>query len=185
MAAHYATQASNCVYYSRKVNAFLQVLDFIPEVRDGRGKLRPPSEFKSLFFRSPGAANATYCLLNSSLFRWFVDVVSDGSHLNRREIDNFPFDPDAAARRIEVFGDLAEALSDELKRRSLRRVMRYKHDTLTVQCIIPKFAKSVIDKVDRQIGRYYGFTDEELDFIINYDIKYRVGDDSDDDAPED
>ena len=22
----------------------------------------------------------------------------------------------------------------------------------------------------------YGFTDEELDFIINYDIKYRMGD---------
>lgn len=22
---------------------------------------------------------------------------------------------------------------------------------------------------------YYGFTDEELDFIINYDIKFRMG----------
>lgn len=25
--------------------------------------------------------------------------------------------------------------------------------------------------------RHYGFTDEELDLIINYDIKYRMGDD--------
>ena len=25
---------------------------------------------------------------------------------------------------------------------------------------------------------YYGFTDEELDFIINYDIKYRMGRDT-------
>ena len=24
--------------------------------------------------------------------------------------------------------------------------------------------------------KHYGFTDEELDFIINYDIKYRMGD---------
>ena len=24
---------------------------------------------------------------------------------------------------------------------------------------------------------HYGFTDEELDFIINYDIKYRMGQD--------
>jgi hypothetical protein len=24
-------------------------------------------------------------------------------------------------------------------------------------------------------ARHYGFTDEELDFIINYDIKYRMG----------
>jgi hypothetical protein len=25
------------------------------------------------------------------------------------------------------------------------------------------------------VGKHYGFTDEELDFIINYDIKYRMG----------
>ena len=24
-------------------------------------------------------------------------------------------------------------------------------------------------------ANHYGFTDEELDFIINYDIKYRMG----------
>ena len=25
-------------------------------------------------------------------------------------------------------------------------------------------------------ARHYGFTEEELNFIINYDIKYRMGD---------
>jgi hypothetical protein len=25
------------------------------------------------------------------------------------------------------------------------------------------------------LARHYDFTDEELDFIINYDIKYRMG----------
>ncbi len=28
---------------------------------------------------------------------------------------------------------------------------------------------------DKVLGRHYGFTEEELDFIINYDIKYRMG----------
>ena len=28
---------------------------------------------------------------------------------------------------------------------------------------------------DRVLAKHYGFTDEELDFIINYDIKYRMG----------
>jgi hypothetical protein len=27
------------------------------------------------------------------------------------------------------------------------------------------------------LARHYGFTDEEFDFIINYDIKYRMGQD--------
>ena len=35
--------------------------------------------------------------------------------------------------------------------------------------------KPIIDKIDRVLAEHYGFTDEELDFIINYDIKYRMG----------
>jgi len=30
-------------------------------------------------------------------------------------------------------------------------------------------------EIDRVLADHYGFTDEELDFIINYDIKYRMG----------
>ena len=29
--------------------------------------------------------------------------------------------------------------------------------------------------VERMLAEHYGFTEEELDFIINYDIKYRMG----------
>ena len=35
--------------------------------------------------------------------------------------------------------------------------------------------KPIIDKIDLVLAQHYGFTDEELDFIINYDIKYRMG----------
>jgi len=35
--------------------------------------------------------------------------------------------------------------------------------------------RRLIDEIDRVLARHYGFTDEELDFIINYDIKYRMG----------
>ena len=40
----------------------------------------------------------------------------------------------------------------------------------------PVRSKTVIDAIDRVLAQHYGFTDEELDFIINYDIKYRMGD---------
>jgi hypothetical protein len=64
--------------------------------------------------------------------------------------------------------------------------MRFKHDHLRVQCIIPKFSKDIIDEIDRMLAAHHGFTDEELDFIpstklragINYDIKYRMGRDA-------
>ena len=39
-------------------------------------------------------------------------------------------------------------------------------------------SKPIIDEIDRVLAQHYGFTAEELDFIINYDIKYRMGRDS-------
>ena len=44
---------------------------------------------------------------------------------------------------------------------------------------IPKKSKLIIDEIDKVLAKHYGFTEEELDFIINYDIKYRMGDELD------
>ena len=44
-------------------------------------------------------------------------------------------------------------------------------------CDRPRTFKPIIDEIDRVLAQHYGFTDEELDFIINYDIKYRMGQD--------
>ena len=70
---------------------------------------------------------------------------------------------------------LRMSLMEDVKVNSEDRHMKFKHDTLTVQCIVPKYSKPVIDKIDCALAAHYGFTDEELDFIINYDIKYRMG----------
>ena len=39
----------------------------------------------------------------------------------------------------------------------------------------PRKSKPIIDEIDRVLAQHYGFSDEELDYIINYDIKYRMG----------
>ncbi len=39
-------------------------------------------------------------------------------------------------------------------------------------------SKQIIDEIDCILARHYGLTEEELDFIINYDIKYRMGRDA-------
>jgi hypothetical protein len=44
----------------------------------------------------------------------------------------------------------------------------------------PNKSKPIIDKIDKVLAKHYGFTEEELDFIINYDIKYRMGDELND-----
>jgi hypothetical protein len=175
LVAYYSRSSSRVTYYSRKVNSFLQSLDFVPEVRDGQGNMRPPSEFKELKFNTSQEASAVFLLLNSSTFRWFLDVASDGSHLNKREIDNFPFDPKGFSTCFQGLAGLASSVSLNLRRTSFNRVMHYRHDTLTVQCIVPKGSKMLIDEFDIKFGEYAGLGDDEIDFLINYDIKYRMG----------
>ena len=82
-------RGDHIVCYSPKMASFLQVLDFVPKVLDGRGRLRPPSEFKELRFSSEAEAQVALCVLNSTLFRWYINVFSDFRHLNRREIEGF------------------------------------------------------------------------------------------------
>ena len=45
----------------------------------------------------------------------------------------------------------------------------------------PQESKDIIDDIDKVLAKHYGLTEEELDFIINYDIKYRMGDELNDD----
>ena len=163
-------------YYSRKVHNFLQCLDFVPEVYGGNNKLRPPTELKELCFPSAARAALALCLLNSSLFRWFVNVFSDCRHVNKRETNGFRIDSSRVLNDSEhTWIELATDLSKRLRETSEFRTMKFKHDVLRVQCIIPKLSKPIIDKIDQALAQHYGFTDEELDFIINYDIKYRMG----------
>ena len=54
-----------------------------------------------------------------------------------------------------------------------------KYGKATVQQFYVSKSKPIIDQIDSLLAPHYGFTHEELDFIINYDIKYRMGRDSD------
>jgi len=172
-----AGKSGKVVFYSRKVHNFLQALDFVPEVFDGKGKLRPPSELKQLAFASKTFSSAVFCLLNSSLFRWYINIFSDCRHVNKREVEGFRIDLERMSVEYgEECESLAAKLSDSLRATSEYRMMKFSHDTLNVQCIIPKHSKPIIDEIDALLAVHYGLTEEELDFVINYDIKYRMGD---------
>ncbi len=64
-----------------------------------------------------------------------------------------------------------------MKLKSRRRIYTYQTSgRVEYDEFYMKLAKPIIDEIDRVLAKHYGFTEEELDFIINYDIKYRMGD---------
>ncbi len=175
---HYVCKTgTHTLFFTRKLSWFVQVTPFIPRILDAQGRIRKPSELKTLFFPSRALADIAFIALNSNLFYWFLTTGSDCRNLNMREVLGFPINIDEMTPWIQKdLQKLAHLLTDELLVHSEMRRMSFK-DTgeLTIQCIYPGKSKPIIDEIDRVLAQHYGFTDEELDFITNYDIKYRMG----------
>jgi hypothetical protein len=165
------------IYYTRKLRYFVQFFDFVPEIRDAHNKKIEPSELKELIARTEGEKAALLCALNSSLFFWFFSAFSDVRNINRREIEWFRFSLDSLSPELrECFPALAARLMSDFKDHSRFLVNDYKDQgVLKIQSFQPRLSKPVIDEIDMTLVSHYGFTPEELDFIVNFDHKYRLG----------
>jgi len=74
---------------------------------------------------------------------------------------------------------LARQLMNDYKENSHAKAKKSsKTGNMEYQEFYPRLSKPIIDEIDRVLARHYGFTEEELDFIIHYDIKYRMGRDA-------
>lgn len=112
-------------------------------------------------------------LMNSTLFYWFYINYSDGHNFTKTVIGALPFEY-KPLRELKI---QVESLMSDLDSKKGRKSCVYKSTgRVEYDEYYPKLSKAIIDKIDRVIADHYGFTDEELDFIINYDIKYRMGD---------
>ena len=116
-------------------------------------------------------------LLSSNVFYWWYTIVANMRDMMKSDIKEFRTNP-------SIFNDhdlleLGKEYLADIKANSYLQT-REQRNTGTIQTQSFKIRKSkpIIDKIDAVLSRHYGFTAEELDFIQNYDIKFRV------DAPE-
>lgn len=170
------------VYYTRKFGYFLAFTDFIPEIVEQKsGRRLPPSELKEFALSSSESVNATVAALSSSTFFWFWNVLSDCRNLNRRDLLAFPLNPDRLSpefkKALSALGKQYLMALKETSRTMLKSGLR-------IQTFRYADCKPIIDEIDCLLAKHYGFTDEELDFIVNYDIKYRMGQDGGDEGGE-
>ena len=164
-------------YFHNSPQYWIRATDFVPYFWNERDGKKQSLQIKDLHFTNKNLALAVCCLLNSSLFYWWFIVSSDCRHLNIREIVNFSFNPEKMDQTgIIQLSEIAEELMVDYRYHSNRKETSYKTTGKVVYDeFFPRHSKPIIDKIDRVLAKHYGFTDEELDFIINYDIKYRMG----------
>ena len=167
---------NNYVYYGYGYGYFGKILNF-------------KSYFKGEYVKSSTGdkyiyVNAKYDrdiivgLMNSTLFYWFYTNYSDGHNFTKHVIGAIPFDYPSEELEKKIKKDSLR-LIDNLKYNSTKKEANYKSTgRVTYQEFYPKLSKNIIDGIDRLFAMHYKFSEEEFDFIINYDIKYRMGKES-------
>ncbi|OQZ01053.1 MAG: hypothetical protein B6D35_04405 [Candidatus Brocadia sp. UTAMX2] len=165
------------VYFHNAPRYWVRAMDFAPYFWNERDGEQISGHVKSLNIKAKLDESVIVAILNSSLFYWWFILLSNCRDLINREIENFPIGLDKMPDSVkqELF-NLSKMLMDDLKRHKQRKECRYRATGRVIYDeFYPKHSKPIIDEIDRVLARHYGFTDEELDFIINYDIKYRMG----------
>ena len=146
--------------------------------------LRPPrcwingvatsSSRETLLGVDPRFRHAVHSFLLSTTFFRFYQATSNCRDLNPSDILLSPM-PDVSGS-LRVFERLSKAVEEDYTAKAtILRMNNRLTGAVEVESLTPARSKPIIDEIDRVLAKHYGFTDEELDFIINYDIKYRMG----------
>lgn len=113
--------------------------------------------------------------LSSSLFWWWYTISSNLRDLNPIDIQSFPL-PESALDD-EALAALGRRYLEDIDRHSVMATRRQKSTGETqTQSFKIAYSKPILDEVDRTLGRHYGLNDQEIDFVINYDLRYRLSD---------
>lgn len=130
-----------------------------------------------LFAKSNDEKNAIISILSSSLFYWYFILTTNCRDLNPSDLREFPISiSDLNAKNLKSLSKLCDKLMIDYGEHSqLKEKVSGKTGNIIYQEFYPKLSKPIIDEIDTALASHYGFTAEELDFIINYDIKYRMG----------
>ncbi|MBV6475193.1 MAG: hypothetical protein MOGDAGHF_00710 [Rhodocyclaceae bacterium] len=167
-----APNGKHAVFYQEACRYWLKAQAGLPYFSRNGEEMRPPHGrvFTAI---DQNAAEFWGCLLNSSMFYWYYSLFSDCEHVNDDLVKTFPIPNhwDGGQWR-----ELSRALARSLAVHATRKTIRTKQGhVIEYDEMKAARAKEAIDKIDCALGSLYGLAPDETDFIVNYDIKYRMG----------
>ena len=167
---------NNYVYYRAAGGGYFLLIKNQKSITYINGVLEDVKAEKKIGLFSEIDNSSIGALLSSSLFYWNYIAYTDCRNLQKSFIDGFKI-PTNIVKDQQLVSEGKKLFKDYEKKKYTKST----HYKTTGNDVIydeyyPKKSKLIIDEIDKVLAKHYGFTEEELDFIINYDIKYRMGD---------
>ncbi len=164
-------------YVHRIPYNYIKAFDFVPYFWSEVDGQKKSEDYKPYQLESSEANRSLLAALNSNVFFWWWYSLYEGYHCGRHEIFSFPVGIGKMAADVsESLIVQTNRLMQDYKLRCRRKTASYRATgKIEYDEFYPRQSKAIIDEIDRILAKHYDFSDEELDFIINYDIKYRMG----------
>jgi hypothetical protein len=130
---------------------------------------------RTLYFANSNIADAIGCILSSNLSFWFYQIYSDNLNWKTYEIENFTV-PQLTTENIAYLDNLYTRYLADIETKANTRTTSgdssYNVDSFKEYKIVR--SKAIIDEIDDYICPLYGLTQEETDFIKNYELEFRL-----------
>lgn len=167
---------SNNIYYRAAGGGYFLLIKTSKSETYINGILEDVKAEKAISISLDYSNNSIGALLSSTLFYWSYIAYTDCRNLTKTVIDNFSCPKEVGTD--STLSRIGRTLFSDYEKNSYKKDTYYKSTGRNVIYweYYPKQSKSILDKIDKSLASLYNFTEEELDFIINYDIKYRMGD---------
>ncbi len=177
--SHYQQPSSgnnHVLYYRNTGGLYWRIFtDFRPRFLQN-GVTGNSSTESTLAFRDKDTVSWVVGLLNSNLYWFYYVAYSSFHHVNPNDILDFPVSFDLMSKDTKnKLAETSTRLMDDMKIRSELRQRAHKGGNISdIQTFFPSRSKKIVDELDVVLAQYYNLSDEEVDYVINYDIQYRL-----------
>lgn len=124
------------------------------------------------FFVRDVEADVICALLSSSLYYWLYLLYSDNLHIKSYELLMCPIPFFDVGKSVELKMLYASYIQD-LERNAIVKKADYSNVS-AIKEYRARLSKPLIDEIDRALQEPFGLSDDEIEFIINYDLKFRT-----------
>jgi hypothetical protein len=172
----YVRNSNHKIYYRNTGGLYWRIIiDFEPKFILN-GKTSSSSTLTTLSLETAEQVKFCIALLNSNLFWLYYVAYSSFHHVNPIDLTAFPISFEGMDEMIkkELVALSYELMSDMKKNSVLQTRIHKGGNNSQSQTFYPSLSKPVVDRIDTVLAKYFNFTTEETDRIINYDIKFRL-----------
>lgn len=157
------------LFFHRTPGYWIRMMDFEPYFRSPTAT-RSVHHIRELSAVGKREASFIGCVVSSSLYFYWFFSLGNCRNLTLDDVRQFPIGKPSASsldRAQELFSRL---MSDYQKNSVISRRGKTEFQEFNWG-----LSKPIVDEIDGLLAEHYGLSKEELDFVINYDLKIRMG----------